>query len=167
MNRHSYEVSWTNGPPRKESRSMYQIVRSPQEGFLEVVSLSTDITGVFTHWLEGRTQPCTAPNGCLCQSSALSSRWKGYIAAALATNAKVVLVEMSAEAAGLIVPATRHLEAGGLRGHRIRLSRDRRRKGGAIVARITSVERYPDRAMPPDLDVRAELMRIWASPGRR
>lgn len=161
-----WSIQWTDGPPRREARSMLQIVRAPRQGYVELVALHPDLQGCWQHFMQGRTLPCCAPDGCECQTRNLRTTWYGYFGAALAHNAQVVIAQVTREGCEGLAPLRRHLKTGGLRGHRIRLSRDSARRGGAVVARIVSVERYDESMVPAPFNLKEELERIWNSPGR-
>jgi len=158
-----YAVNWTSGPPAKERRGMLRIVHAPKEGFLDLVILSQHICGVWTHWMHGRTLPCQAGFGCECEKASIPTRWKGYLAAALVTDGKVVLAELTGDSARSLMLQDNVLTGPPLRGLTLRLSRDRHSKGQRVIAGIRTVPRFASEAMPAEPDVHAELLRIWRS----
>lgn len=157
------QVNWLSGPPARDDRRMLRIVRCPKEGFLDLVILSDHLVGVWTHWLDGRTQPCMAPNDCGCQRMHIPHRWKGYLACSLTTDRKVVLAELTGEACRCISLQDSPLTGKPLRGLVLRLQRDRRSRGGRVLAGIRSEARVASDTLPRAPDVHEELMRIWTS----
>lgn len=158
-----YNLNWTDGPPKKELRRMLRIAHAPKDGCLDLVILSDHLVGIWTHWVGGRTQPCSCGHGCVCERENVTSRWKGYLACCYVTNGKMCLAELTGEAARCISLQDSPLTGQPLRGLTLRLRRDRQSRGGRVIAGIVSGERFDTAALPACPDVHAELVRIWTS----
>jgi len=158
-------IAWAGIPAADEVKPMLLIVPAPSEGQVELVLLSRELVGVWTHWLHGRTQPCTAPHGCACEGFEISRRWKGYLGAYLLPAGQIVLAEITWIAANKARLGSIERHPGDLRGLTARMRRHRRASGGGCVFEILDRDRYPDARLPGEPDVRAELQRIWNSKG--
>lgn len=158
-------IAWAGIPSAEEIRPMLLIVPAPSEGQVELVLLSRQLVGVWTHWIGGRTTPCTSPHNCPCEGFEIPRRWKGYLGAYLMPAGQVVLAEITWHAAnkGRLHAIERH--PGDLRGLTARMRRHRRASGGGCVIEILDRDRYPDARLPAEPDVKAELQRIWATKG--
>lgn len=127
---------------------------NPVKGFI----LSDQVHGVVTHWLNGRTKPCLGVhNHCEGCHIGMEKRPKGYVAVVLDASGRVHLLEITEKAfdTNLRLCATE-----GLRG----LWFEAKRTGPNINSGLT-IELFDNKtcavALPPDIDVRAVLCRIW------
>lgn len=136
----------------------WRIRRAPADGKpVLYLCISTDIEGVRTHFVGGRTVPHLQRNcvGCRCGKA---SEWHGYILAIEDRTKDRVLFEFTARAAG---PFTRFFEQhGSLRGLVFRASRTR--KDSTAPVRIECLRQAkPDVQIPQETDILPLLARIW------
>ena len=127
------------------------------------VILSTRYTGVWTHFIDGRTQPHLNDDK-LCPGCLLgrSKRWKAYIAVWSERFSRVGLFELTTEAVRTC-PAFLN-EQNNLRGWKIALERKGIQPNSPVHADLTRMD--PSPKLRPDIDVLAALTKIWNSPAR-
>jgi hypothetical protein len=155
-------INWAEVPSTADERPMLKIIHAPIDGIADFIILSPHLVGVWTHWIDGRTQPCIKGIGCLCEAEELPTRWKGYLAAMAQGHDRPVLVELTANAARLLPACELEAPHGGIRGRFLRLSRASRRKTGPIEATL-GPSAPEGKLLPPCPNVQAELQRIWTS----
>lgn len=146
--------------PLPQGQPRFVRLVSPKVGQDErVVSHSSRLYGIWTHWLCGRTHPCLSPvlpcPGC---AEFNPRRWKGYLAGWSYTHHCRCLAEFPADT----VRATVSLRDPGvsLRGAALLMRRIGPNPNSCVVARVTlSAEAI--RTSDPDPDVPALLCRLW------
>lgn len=157
-------IAWDAAPPPDDG-SYIEIAPAPCFGCTLLVCISTSVVGVWTHYIDGRTVPCTLPSGsCRCRPEKLAKRWRGYLATWQPREDKRYLVELTADAYRHtnVDLADMTLE---LRGLLINLSRAGRSKRSPVRVNFTTATyALPD--LPPEPDVRAALERIWSGHGK-
>lgn len=154
-------INWCEVPDPYDQRPMMKIVSAPDTGFIDLVVMSDTYVGVWTHWYENRTTPCTAGNGCVCETMEMAARWKAYLCCSLTTDIRLVLAELTGDAVRESKIGHLSLYPHGLRGLTIRLSRKRRHKTGRVQVEVLAKKPYDDQLLPLACDVKKELMRIW------
>lgn len=85
--------------PVPEPRKTFVRVESPKVGQpVKFVSYSRQVIGIRTHWMDGTTHPCLAPEypcpGC---GEKLPRRWKGYLFGWSLTHPGSALLELPAD----------------------------------------------------------------------
>jgi hypothetical protein len=154
-------VAWDDEPPT-EDRRFIPIVSPKPDASIRALIVGHKAYGVWTHFLEGKTHPCTG-NAATCQGCIrkISKRWKGYIGVYLPAVSRYAIAEITAE-------AVRHCPAltgksASLRGRMIRVYRNGRHTNAPCRAEI---EDQAQRGfVPPDFDVPAVLLRVWSVGG--
>ena len=127
---------------------------APVKGFF----VSDAVVGVKTHWLGGRTKPCFGTvNGCESCARGESIRAKGYIGVVTSNTMQVYLLEVTEKAfdAELRLSAT-----SGLRGCYFEARRTGKADNSGLVIEVFD-NKKPAKELPPDIDIRAVLYRIW------
>jgi len=158
---YSENVAWSGVPRPEDERTRLNIVSAPPSGNLLFVVLNERLYGAPVHWIDNRTTPCTRGYGCRCELMELSSRWKGWLGGLSYQSRKLVLVEVTANAARLGKLDGHDQAEQNLRGLTLRLSRCKRSKTGKVIAELTDAPRVEEERLPPPPDVRVELARIW------
>jgi len=127
---------------------------NPVRGFI----LSDRVEAVDTHWINGRTSPCTGEvANCEGHRLGMPIRPKGYVAVQLDSSGKVWLLEITEAAfdTNLRLCAT-----SGLRGTYFEARRRHANINSELVI-DTQDGRRPNFELVPDIDVRDVLCRIW------
>jgi hypothetical protein len=92
------DIEWT-GPPAPDDAPWIPLYRAVSRGSFELTVLSCRVLGVITHWVSGRSVPCTKLSGeCICLRGGVSHRWRGYLGCWESRFSRVCLLEMTAEA---------------------------------------------------------------------
>lgn len=154
-------VAWGPPPVPGEHRPALNIVSAPPSGHLDFVLLTPQIHGVDTHWIDGRTTPCTRGNGCKCEIMEMGSRWKGWFGGVSCQSRRLCLVELTALAWLNLSSKLSQSQRDSLRGFVLRLSRCRRTKSGKVIAELVRPDPVAEDLLPPPPDVQFELARIW------
>lgn len=164
-NRTPSDISWADTPPPDDNRHI-PIINAPAVGYFRGVVVSRRLTGVWTHYVEPRTVPCTRATGqCICIQDQLGARWRGYLSVRAGQDGMLYLVELTPD-------AIRHCRVDfdnpdlDLRGCRLALYRAAKTKRAPVRVEIERVAAVPDQ-LPPEPDVKAALIRIWNGPTRR
>jgi hypothetical protein len=150
------EIAWVSEIPPELP---YLRVLSPKPGSpVNGMILSPATVSVITHYVDGRTRPCTGDErhceGCL---RGLSQRPKAYLAVVDLSNNQYALAELTAEC----MRRTPSLSAPkrSLRGMLLKLVRTGRNANSRVRAEL-SVTVVPQE-LPSEPDVREALKRIW------
>jgi hypothetical protein len=150
-------VQWDDDPP-PEDRKFVPIISPKGSESVRGIIVSHRMYGVWTHYLERRTVPCTGHQG-LCQEceDKVPRRWKGYVGIWLPGACRYAIAEITADAA-------RHcpdIKAKGcnLRGCLIRVFRIGAHKNAPCRVELAP----PPKAsiVPREFDVQMSLYRIW------
>lgn len=132
------------------------------------VILSHRTRGVLVHYIDARTIPCEAPPSTpllsvmtMCPHCRMGSsrRWKGYLAIQEARSGKLGLLEITHYAATHAKALVETAET--LRGKKILLKREGKRKNGQVIAIITEFRDPHHPELPMEPNVEAALLRIW------
>jgi len=126
--------------------------------------LSDQVIGAKTHWMYGRTKPCTGiEHGCEGCANGTAVRWKGYLAVWLPSSRTGWLLEVTQDA------FDHNLElsaVSGLRGKDFKCYRIGPHKNSPVrVELLPSLTELAN--VPPDPDVQEILARIWFGRERR
>lgn len=135
----------------------WAIRRAPVDRPLKVVSISSDIFGVRTHFFRGRTQPCRTV-GCEACEAKMLSRWTGFITAVdQADNASIVF-EFTPP--GAVMLDSVHSEYGSIRGLQIVAARAGGRVNGKVHLTQKGFSKDTHR-LPAEVDIWTVLSHIW------
>lgn len=157
-------VRWDDAP--EFDRSEYYPILTPKGADrLRGYILSHRAIGCWTHFADGRTHPCTKSSGhCKGCEFSVTLRWRGYVWALVSGKHPLGMLELTEGAfqdaqrrwMGLAAPIQRCAFCA------------YRRNGWRNGKLIVEVADAPDpRVTIPDLpDLRANLLRFWAAPGR-
>lgn len=155
------EIKWAAKPPPKQ-KTKVPIVRPKAAQTLRFFLLDQEVTGVWTHWIGGRTQPCLG-EVCECVNWPASKmqRWKGYCMAVQKEGFPLCLVEITPEAyrdCSELQDTTRSL-----RGSLLTLRRLGTKPNGKVVATVQysaiNVEK------PSPISCKEALWEVWFSEG--
>lgn len=142
-------------------------ILSPKPGCaVRGVVISEYLAGVWTHYVEGRTEPhLEGPAGCPGCELKRAKRWKGYYAIEQAQSGRIGLVEITAWALANCQPLNEQPYRT-VRGWLIDVSRPAGKANGRVSCLIQPppYRRSPE-PIPDPIDVPAALVRIWS--GRR
>lgn len=155
---------FTRSPDGPAETFALRIIRTPHTREITLLSTCTIHVGAYTHWFNGRTTPCEAPDPCPACQEGRSARWHGYISALLLPHAEHVLWEFTA-------PLLEQIDA------YIKQHGDLRR--AKLLAR--RIKPYPtsrqtiwlrpgdagDPPLPPQPDIAKILLHIWGHDSER
>lgn len=122
--------TWTQTVPTAHPFAGVPLLRTPQNGFLAGHILSKQLTGTYTHYAQGRTQP-HEDTECIHCAAKIPYRYHAYLSILNDRNRKACVIEMTAAPAELI---TQWVEANAyLRGVHISLCRPRKTLNGRVA----------------------------------
>lgn len=159
------DIPWGNAPPG-DGGQFIPIIRAPERGVLECVSVSMDLAGCMVHWRHERTVPCLGDKETCdhCRAHA-PKKWVGYLGCWLPLSDRLCLIEVTRDA----YLACESIQDGvlpDLRGWHIRLFRARPGRTSRVM--IEFVSQVKDISVLPGCwDVRETLERIWSGATRR
>lgn len=160
-------IRWDNAGPVRRPQKVTLLRPGPGET-LRVALLSESFTGLWLHWVDGRTVPCLGEErGCPYHVSAedWDLRWKGYAACARSRVYPVQppLVEVTADAWNGCPILKQLSDARLCRGVMLELTRGRGGPRKRVTARLPDANRVVDHAgeLPPSPDVRTLVMVLY------
>lgn len=134
-----------------------ELIRVPAAGLKNLIILSGDVVGCFTHHWGGRTSPCL-PDTCPACDHGARRDWKGYLCCLRPSNRQVVMVEITPATMANFRDAFNRLRT--LRGCTLNLTRKGDVKQGKMHAHI--VQPKGDQSHLPDpVSQRKFLSRLW------
>lgn len=149
-------------PPQPGPRDEVRRIAGGHEA--HYVILSPSFWGVWTHWHDGRTSPCTEPKddcpGCRDNSP---QRWKGYLYVWSTNEKKCLFLELTPLAAQLLQQQADPNQS--LRGLSYQIGRGRGSKARLRVQR--QYGRAPEEQLPPHKDPSTVLQTLWSMPTRQ
>jgi len=148
--------------PRRPAVELIKV--EPSEKPLDLVIVSHALVGIHTHYIDGRTCPCTGPQGvCHVDHQFARCDWHGYLTVKrpYVTERRLLCLTKYA------VAGCPRLEKGGLdlRGGILRV----KRLGKSIRSKLSAYldpENYACHVGVLDVDIVAELERMWDAPPR-
>lgn len=152
-------IAWENQPER--AKGHYNGIRVFSVGLAQShdVRLLGPIVGVWVHWVENRSRPCSG-EGCRCCEEMAPARWKGYAPAQLVCrNMQTGKPELAAIVLELTEMAAAKLQDVDCHGLLIRVERRGRNRNSPLQIHIA--EKQPIDQPPPPFDVKPILMRLW------
>ncbi len=90
--------TFSNTPPDPDSQRAMPIRRTPTQGRLNAAVTVNDLVGCYTHFYQGHTVPCEAPDCDPCNNG-IPYRWHGYVAAIQAATRLHFILEFTAQVA--------------------------------------------------------------------
>jgi len=154
-------IRWADVPPPPRSKVFAKIVSPVSRIGFSCVLIARQITGVFTHFQDGRTRPCSSRD-CWCARERSLPRWKGYVPCIEFPGAKVALLELTEGAATQVM--AHFTESDGLRGLHLHVFR-RTNKPRAPVDVTVQPKTY-SRELPKPFDPVPVLLNLWGVPVR-
>jgi len=150
-------IQWTNEFPGQEK--LFIPIVSPKVGSTtRVIITSEKWQGVYTHYFDCRTRPCTGSeldcDGCF---KKLSRRWKAYLCGALMPNGRKVIVELTHGAMQGCPELVQTRES--LRGRRLAISRNGTARNSSV--RCTLEPSTSELFIPEPFDLMAALCKVW------
>lgn len=156
-------IAWADNPG-PERFKMFPIYNPTPDRPVNVIILSDKITGVYIHYYDRRTRPCTRLEGrCHGCEIAVDRRWKAYLAAFDPIKGRLCIAELTREAVEKC-PSLTTLN-GRLRGLHLRLDRTGQSRNSRVQAKVYERTSTPDN-MPAPFALREALERVWFE-GRR
>lgn len=163
-------IQWDSAGPRT-GRTWIELARPLSGETLTLICVSQRVEGVWLHWIDGRTIPCTgADDGCPYHDRPREGelRWKGYFPAVKSVGAGLVYGEITEEA-WKGAPLLRQLsDANQLRGVRIAMARLRGGERRPVRVGLPFADQVIPRIvlLPECPDVRAALAVLWEGGGK-
>lgn len=156
------ELRTSNEPPSPGPRDHVVRVKAGEEHTF--ISCSSALWGVWTHWINDRTEPCILPavecNGCKKQAPV---RWKGYLHCYDTAGRRSVFLELTPATAQQLIELSKPNTD--LRGLSFRISRG---NGGKAHLRVAwAGGRYAVNDLPPSRDPKQVLTILWQMPNRK
>jgi hypothetical protein len=126
----------------------------------DFVILSSKVVGVYTHYVGGRTLPCTGKNGdCWIDHRKTSTRWQGWVAVSnlhsVAQWGYLCLTQTAFQRNEYLVGLAENL-----RGLQLKVGRAGGEKNSLLFCSATGRYALMNR-LPAEPDVKAFLMRLW------
>lgn len=90
--------TWTKDVPDDPRGPAFPILRTPAHKPLTAVITSEDLVGTYTHFFQGRTQPCEGVN-CPAHEAGIPYRWHAYVSAWKRSTGLHFIFECTAQAA--------------------------------------------------------------------
>lgn len=158
--------AWSDRPPGTQGELAKILKVGPGEG-QKVVCLSRSMVGVFTHFFDGRTTPCTAQRNedgeytslCHVDHSQTSTRWQGWIGVQLE---KAPIPFMLSVTEATVRDAKGLLTMGGnLRGVRMLIFRSADSARSKLCCQFSISPIAWEGNLFPEPDVRGFLFRLW------
>lgn len=150
-------VNWDENP--KHAATSYVPVHSPKPGLaIQGLILSSRPTGVWTHYLDGTTQPCHAQaDKCEYCNRGRRPRWKCYLLYYAVGIGRIALAEITIDAFRREQLLSNSAET--LRGRSLKLTRAGQAPNSRVVCSISA--NVSACVLPAEFDVRPILLRIW------
>jgi hypothetical protein len=90
------ESFFVAAPEQSDRLPFLQVVRVPKGGSLRLVIMSTDVTGVRVHRVDGKPFLCPG-EGCPIDGCPDTGRWQGYVEAIAQSYKKRIMFELTLE----------------------------------------------------------------------
>lgn len=135
----------------------YDLFRVPAKGMGRAIVVSHDVVGADTHYWRGRSQPCSGDKCEACEDGQ-SPRWRGYLAVMSPKSGRVVILEITAAAAGAIEAYFNKHRT--LRGAGIVAERVGQKPNGRLRLMLTPPAAEIDQ-LPKAPQIQRLLARIW------
>lgn len=147
---------WSDRPPPGPTRGLFAFVRPVWGSPLTVVALADDVVGVMLHADSLPSSPCLGPD-CDLDHESHPPRWHGYLAVAVVGLEGPRILGVSPAAFGALDRLAE--EHDGLRGLRLRLTRQSADRQARVLVALTA----PDKAtgLPAEPDIRPALLERW------
>jgi len=150
-----------DSPPDEGSENAYPILRTPAAKPIAGVTTSPNLIGLYTHYANNRTIPCTGKAECDFCNAGFSRRWHGYLGLILSPGLRHVIFEMTSTAAHQLKPYVQIYMT--LRGCHLTASRPNGKPNGRVVLQTKRVDELQYR-IPDPIDVWSILCHIWNIP---
>jgi hypothetical protein len=159
------EIPWSSRPPADGCVKFIPIFRAPETGTVRAVVVCPDLIGCWVHWAP-KTLPCLGDkDACPLCDARIPKRWVGYLGCWLPESDRLVLLEVTRDAA-LACPELDDGLLPDLIGWRVSLSRAAPTKSGRVVIQFEG--QVDDLcSLPPPFDVKEVLRHVWAGTMRR
>lgn len=149
-------IHWAESPPATRSRVYAELVTPQTRQGFHGIALAPTISGVFTHFVDGRTRPCAGAD-CWCVREGRQPRWKGYLPILMFPAKKTVLFELTEGAAAQLLAG--QVELNSLRGVHFHTYR-RTNKTRSPVDVVREPSTYPH-FLPEPFDPVPVLLNLW------
>lgn len=152
------QEAWSRRPTTDDLGVQWPILRVPATGKLQVIVLSHDLIGCYTHYHRGRTEPCTQ-DACDACAARTERRWHGWLGIRAIRSGACYILEVTAKASSPIDEYYRAHRT--LRGAIMTLHRYPARPNGRVHATLTHPD-APPADLPACIDLQAQLLRMWS-----
>ena len=157
MPNHLSGVQWTTTAGTPSEGDALRIVRAPWKGWLHCMILSHKVEGTWTHYANGRPQPCFGESCPSCKL-AMPTRWHGWAIIAKEPSGEKAILEFPRGPADLLAEFFSSHRT--LRGLRIKLTRPNGKSNGRVhMLRGEQAMNHADLPRVPELQ--PILMKIW------
>lgn len=156
-------VEWYAKAPIDHVRGIKVLSPSPR-GELTVLVVSSAVCGVWTHYTDKRTMPCTRTTGtCLCLDApeTTSRRWRGYVGCVVPGQLRYFLCEVTLNAMLSCAPLRNPSVT--LRGSLLKLTRTGAARNSPVVAELYERPAW-SASTPAEFDVPQSLCVLWGLP---
>lgn len=150
-------ADWADRPP-SESELFIPIYSPKHQAPVNLIIVGPELRGVYTHFVDKRTRPCTVKEGnCIECGRNFPRRWKGYVAGYDPNRSRYALGEVTAEAFRKCPQL--ELQKGQLRGMRIRIERINAHNNAPCRASLSPG--IQGAFIPEPFDIATALYRVW------
>lgn len=153
-------LNFSNRPPAEAHGLAFTVRRTPTTKPLQAIITCEDLTGCSTHFYQGRTQPCSAPN-CEACNEQLPWRWHGYVSALNPATHEHFIFEMTAQASDALVAYHARYET--LRGCFFEARRTAARSNARVIIKCKPADLQQTR-LPEPPSIERVLCHLWNLP---
>jgi hypothetical protein len=154
------KIAFSNRPDDHDQRNQYQIVRTPAKQPLQMLCLSADCLGVYTHFWRNATRPCFDQD-CEACDAGIGRRWHGYLGVQGIKSGDIAIFEFTAPCCDALDEYIRTHST--LRGGKIIATRASQRENGRV--RLQIVQSFKTEIeIPATPDVPRFLRKLWDMP---
>lgn len=150
------QVAFDNRPPSAGPELF--VLRLKGDEFFTFTIWSEEITGMWTHWGKGKSEPhYVDEDNCPGCNARRPRRWKGFIHAYCFEKKQEVLVELTPSSAKSLLDQLGAKAS--LRGNRIQVKRTKGANGRLLISVLTACPNPQD--LPPAKDPKASILKLW------
>ena len=148
---------WSHRPAESDMPVRFELKRVGAKPLAPVICLSGDILGLYTHFHNGRTQPCQDDNCPGCQANQ-SPRWHGYLFVLAPKIRTIGILELTPAAVPNLDKFFREHRT--LKGAELRCERIPKRANGRLFIAI-SESSYESKDLPTPPSLKKTLLNIF------
>lgn len=150
-------INWSDNPASAPTLPHLPLERVKPASQIHGVITCNTYLGVWTHFIGGRTLPCTAPTCPGCEAQRRKG-WEAYLSIWTNKPSRHIIAALTPGAALQLTDAAP--DPGQLRGNWITIRRHGSRPNGKLLVELQLVEVNVG-CLPPPPDLKAHMYKIW------